>query len=161
GNRSAAASATITKDTALPDPASNLMARNANGYVVLDWTASPSADLGSYRVYGDRATGSIDWNHPLGEVSASETTFTTSIMPNGTNQFAVRAVSRVGNEETTGVTASVVVAGALDEATLSATNRTLDLIDPLRLFLRVAATTVDTASVSVRNNSTANLTGVQ
>lgn len=161
GNRSAAATTTLTKDTALPAAASNLTARNANGYVVLDWTASPSGDLGSYRIYGDRATGSIDWNSPLGEVMAGQTTFTTSVMPNGTNQFAVRAVSRVGNEETVGTMASVVVSGALEQATLSASNRTLDLIDPLRLLLRVAPTTVDTASVTVLNNSTVNPTGVQ
>lgn len=160
GNVSAAGTATPGKDTVAPIAPSNATGRDASGMVVLGWTASSSSDLGSYRIYGDLTTGSIDPNSPLGEVSANTTEFTTKPVPNGKNAFRIQAVDRFGNEETTGTVVYVSVSGPLETEALSATSRKLDLTDPLRLVLTISDKTSGAATVSVSNLSTNNPTTV-
>lgn len=151
---------TIGKDTVAPAAPSNLQGQaSSNGSVALSWDASTSGDIGSYRIYGDNTSGSIDPNSALGTVDAGTRTFTTPVMPNGKNLFKVVAIDRYGNAETTGTTATVTVAGPLEKEALStSTQRMLNLTDPLRITLLVGPNTKGTANLSVLNQSTTNPT---
>ncbi|MBI4185462.1 fibronectin type III domain-containing protein [Candidatus Berkelbacteria bacterium] len=161
GNTSGVGATAIGKDTVGPSAPSDLRGHAANGYVDLSWDASPSADIGSYRIYSNGSTGDIDPNSPLGDVPAATRSFTTARQPNGQTIFQVRSVDRFGNEETTGVNVTVIVTGPLSEETLNGSNhRILDLIDPLRLWLKIADTTKGNADISVLNHSTTNPTPV-
>ncbi len=160
GNVSAPGTASPGKDTVAPAPASDLRGRAASGYVTLDWDASSSADIGSYRIYSNGGTGTIDPNSPLGETKADSRSFTTGLQPSGQTIYQVRAVDRFGNEETTGVNVTITVTGPLVEQALGGNNRILNLIDPLRLWLRIADSTSGSAELTVLNNSTTNPTSV-
>lgn len=150
---------TIGKDTIAPSAPTALTGRAANGYITLNWDASTSGDLGSYRIYGDMTTGNIDPNSLFGTVDAGTRSFTTGVMPNGKNMLQVRSVDRSGNEETAGATVTVDVTGPLEKEALStSTQRMLNLTDPLRLTLLISEQTQGAANLTVLNNSTSNPT---
>ncbi|MEK9136855.1 MAG: hypothetical protein AAB393_07005, partial [Bacteroidota bacterium] len=130
----------------------------SSGNVVLSWDASPSGDVGSYKLYADMTDGVFDPNSPLATVDAGTRTYTTAAMPAGTNKFRVNTIDRYGNEEMTGATVEVKVASPLNEDSLSKTDRTYDLTNPLRLWLQIADSTSGTANLSVLNRSTINPT---
>lgn len=68
--------------------------------VTLTWTASPSADIDKYNIYGNGGSGFIDYDTPLAVVNSPTVTWESdAIVAAGTYNFGVRAEDSGGKEE--------------------------------------------------------------
>ncbi len=68
--------------------------------VTLTWTASPSADIDKYNIYGNGGSGFIDYTTPLATVNSPTVTWESdAIVAAGTYNYGVRAEDAGGKEE--------------------------------------------------------------
>jgi hypothetical protein len=89
---------------------SNVIERSLGRRVKLAWPASSSPDAGSYRIYHDNRTGTVDYDTVIDEVeakpggiAAASRAWTSGELEAGTWKFGLRAVDEAGNEQTSPV----------------------------------------------------------
>ncbi|PIW84227.1 MAG: hypothetical protein COZ95_10915, partial [Nitrospirae bacterium CG_4_8_14_3_um_filter_50_41] len=91
-------SRSFTVDLSGPDPVASLSAVVlSEARVRLDWTASPSTDIGSYVIYWDNGTGNVNYGTPLATVGSTTINWTSITLAEGSYRFGVRAVDVAGN----------------------------------------------------------------
>ena len=91
----------VTSHGGLPAPPTNLTASPGNGKVVLNWTASPTADVYYWVYYRDATTGE---RFKKLELPVNGTSFSVSPLTNGhTYEFKIAATNWAGDSRSTAV----------------------------------------------------------
>ena len=91
----------VTSHGGLPAPPTNLTASPGNGKVVLNWTASPTADVYYWIYYRDATTGE---RFKKLEIPVSGTSFSLSPLTNGhTYEFKIAATNWAGDSRSSAV----------------------------------------------------------
>ncbi|GEM_PF-5258184 len=84
---------------------SNVLSHTGGQRVMLEWPGSESADVKTYRIYGNGGSGAVDYETVLSEVDAApggvrltEMRWRSEALPDGTWRFGIRAADGAGNE---------------------------------------------------------------
>lgn len=110
------ATVSFRTENSTPNAASAMTAASLSGNrIALSWSLSPSANVASYRLYGDSGgTGIVDYGSAIAVLTSTETGFTTGVLVSSPSyKFGLRATNACGVEESnTGVQAAAAALAA-------------------------------------------------
>jgi hypothetical protein len=96
----------VTANTTPAPPSGLTASANAGGTVSLSWNLSGTEGVTGYRLYTDGGSGAVSYGAPLAVLGSTATAFTTGVLTSSAAYtFALRAVHRCGDAETTGALA--------------------------------------------------------
>lgn len=156
GNTASVVVSTITQDSTIPADVTGLSYQSAaTGKVTLSWTNSASADVASYSIFTDNGTGTMS-NTALASVApgTGTTSFSTSVLANGTYMFGVVSVDQAGNMSAGQVVSGVGVNGPKIASSATAPGATADLTASVPFTFTPATGTSGNSTFTVTNNGT-------